>query len=65
MKTDVEGPLDVTGEVTLGLDVTTNGEVAGLLLEEGVRDSLSSLSLGGKRSGSNLLRGLHNRWMHK
>lgn len=32
---DVTGPLDETGEVALGLDVTTDTEVAGVLGEEG------------------------------
>lgn len=35
LNADVLGPLDETGEVSLGLDVTTDSEVAGVLGEEG------------------------------
>lgn len=64
LETNVERPLDVTGKVTLGLDVSTDGEVAGLLLEEWVGDSLGGLSLSGERGGCNLLWGLYIGWMH-
>jgi len=33
---NIAGPLDKAGQITLGLDVTTNAEVAGALLEERV-----------------------------
>jgi hypothetical protein len=36
LKTDILGPLDETGEVALGLDVLTDTEVTGTLLEERV-----------------------------
>jgi len=36
LDTDVAGPLDHAGKIALGLDVTTNAEVAGALLEKGV-----------------------------
>jgi len=36
LNSDVLGPLDETGEVSLGLDVTSNSEVAGVLLEQGL-----------------------------
>ena len=35
LDTDVLGPFDETGHVSLGLDVTTDSEVTGILLEEG------------------------------
>jgi len=35
LNADILGPLDKTGEVSLGLDVTTDSEVAGVLGEEG------------------------------
>ncbi len=60
LETDIERPLDVTGKVTLGLDVVTDGKVTGTLLKERVGNLGSgSLSLGGERSGSNLLRSLN------
>jgi len=59
LETDIERPLNVTGQVTLRLDVVTDGEVTGALLEKRVgSDSLRLLSLGGEGSGSNLLRSL-------
>lgn len=36
LKTDILGPLDEAGEVTLGLDVLADAEVARALLDEGV-----------------------------
>jgi len=36
LDSDVLGPSDESGEISLGLDVTTNSEVSGALLEEGV-----------------------------
>jgi len=35
LNADVLGPFDETGEVSLGLNVTTDSEVAGVLNEEG------------------------------
>ena len=35
LNADILGPLDETGEVSHGLDVTTDSEVAGVLGEEG------------------------------
>lgn len=61
LEADIERPLGVTGEVTLGLDVVANGKVTGALLEERVSDLLGgSLGLGGKRSSSDLLRSLNH-----
>ena len=45
----VPGPADEAGEVALGLDVSTEAEVLGLLLEEGVLD------FGGARARHHLL----------
>lgn len=36
LKTNILGPLDEAGQVTLGLDVLADAEVAGALLEQGV-----------------------------
>lgn len=36
LDSDVLGPSDESGEVSLGLDVSTDSEVSGALLEEGV-----------------------------
>lgn len=59
LETDIEGPLDIAGQVTLGLDIIANGKVARTLLEERVSNLLSgSLSLSGEGSSSNLLGGL-------
>jgi len=52
LNTDVLGPLDKSGEITLGLDVTTDSEVSGALLEKGALLSLISLATG---SNDNLL----------
>lgn len=35
---DVLGPLDEAGQVSLGLDVTTDSKVTSILLEEGALD---------------------------
>lgn len=43
LDTDVLGPLDESGEVADGLDVTTDTEVLGALLEEGGAGVLSLL----------------------
>jgi len=43
LNADVLGPLDESGEVACGLDVTTNTEVLGALLEEGGASILSLL----------------------
>jgi hypothetical protein len=67
LEADVERPLDVASQITLGLDIVTDGKVAGALLEERVSDLLGSLGLGGEGSGSNLLGSLKSkgiRWMH-
>jgi len=52
LNTDVLGPLDKSGEVSLGLDVTTDSEVSRALLEKGALLSLISLATG---SDDNLL----------
>lgn len=44
LKADILGPLHHTGEVSLGLDVLADTEVAGSLLDEGVLHSMSVLS---------------------
>ncbi len=43
LNADVLGPLDESGEVAYGLDVTTDAEVLGALLEEGGASILSLL----------------------
>lgn len=43
LKTDILGPLDETRQVALGLDILTNTEVAGTLLDERVLWLLSTL----------------------
>ena len=43
LKTDILGPLDETGEVTLGLDVLADTEVTGALLQERVLIPLALL----------------------
>ena len=43
LNADVLGPLDESGEVAHGLDVTTDAEVLGALLEEGGASILSLL----------------------
>ena len=40
LEADVLGPLDEAAEVSLGLDVLADAEVAGSLLEQGVDDPL-------------------------
>jgi len=46
LDTDVSGPLDESGEVTLGLDVTSDAEVAGVLLEKRTSTTGTGTSLG-------------------
>lgn len=36
LNSNVLGPFDESGKISLGLDVTSNSEVTGVLLEEGV-----------------------------
>jgi hypothetical protein len=58
LKTNILGPLDEASEITLGLDILTNAEVAATLLNERVGGSLGGgLTLDGVRGGSNLLAG--------
>lgn len=52
LNTDVLGPLHETGEVSLGLDVSTESEVFGVLLEEG---GLGGCTTGGSTRHNNLL----------
>ena len=49
---DILGPLDEPGEIASGLDVTTNAEVAGALLEQGVLRLGGLATLGGDDLGS-------------
>lgn len=56
LEADVLGPLDEAAQVTRGLDVLANAEVAGALLEERVLGGLGSLALG-VRGGGGLLGG--------
>ncbi len=51
---NVFGPSHESGEVPLGLDVASNSEVAGVLLEEGAL-ALAASGLGGCRSHNDLL----------
>lgn len=44
LDTDVLGPLYETGEVSLGLDVSTDSKVTSILLEEGALAGSGSLS---------------------
>ena len=46
LNTDVLGPLDKSGKITLGLDVTTDSEVSWALLEERASLGLVGLSTG-------------------
>lgn len=45
LESDVSGPSDESGEVSLGLDITTDSEASGLSLEEGVLLLFSLLGL--------------------
>jgi len=56
LKTNVRGPADHATEVALGLDVLTDAEVLGALLDERVLSSLLAAGLGlGERRGRRLL----------
>jgi len=55
LKPDVLGPLDETAQIPLGLDILTDTEVAGSLLEEGVHNPLGIGLLDGQRGGCHLL----------
>ena len=46
LNTDVLGPLHKSGKVALGLDITTNSEVSGALLEKGALLGLVGLTTG-------------------
>jgi len=43
LQTDVLGPLDESGQVTLGRDITSDSERLGSLLEKGVLGRLGGL----------------------
>lgn len=51
LDTDVARPLDHAGKIALGLDVTTNTEVAGALLEKGIL----GFATGGSTTNNSLL----------
>ena len=55
LEPDVLGPLDETAQISLGLDVAADAEVAGSLLEEGVDHSLGVGLLDGQRGCCHLL----------
>ena len=55
LEADVLGPLDEAAQITLGLDVLADPEVAGALLEEGVDDPLGLGLLDGEGGGRHLL----------
>jgi len=55
LQTDVLGPANKAAQVTLGLDVLADAEVAGLLFEEWVHHLLGSLFLDGQRGRGHLL----------
>jgi hypothetical protein len=55
LKPDVLGPLDETAQISLGLDVAADAEVAGSLLEERVDHSLGVGLLDGQRGCCHLL----------
>ena len=55
LEPDVLGPPDEPAQVTAGLDVLTDAEVLGPLLEQGVNNPLDLLPLHGKWGGGNLL----------
>jgi len=59
LKTDVLGPFDEAGEVTTGLDILADTEVARTLLKERVLNFLARTSLSlGERRGCDFLTGL-------
>ena len=43
LEEDIFGPANKSGHISSGLDITTNSEVSGSLLEEGVSVGLGSL----------------------
>lgn len=55
LDSDILGPLDISAKVSLGLNVLTNTERSGSLLEQGVLGGLGAARLGSKRGGSWLL----------
>merc|ERR1719297_446578 len=55
LKTDVLGPSDESAQISLGLDVLSDTEVPGSLLEQRIDDSLDFLPLDGQRGGGHLL----------
>ena len=58
LEANIFGPLDIAGKILDGLDILTNTEVLGGLLDQGVDRGLGGALLGdGVRSGSNLLGG--------
>ena len=59
LDSDIFGPLDEASQVSLGLDITTNSEVLGVLLEQGVLVqvlALLSCGLNNSLHFTNLLR---------
>jgi len=44
LENDIFGPSDESGQISSGLDITTDSEVSGLLFEERVSRNLGSLS---------------------
>ena len=44
LEKDIFGPSDESGQISSGLDITTDSEVSGLLFEERVSRNLGSLS---------------------
>lgn len=46
LKSDVSRPSDESGQVSLGLDITTNSEASGLRFEKGVSLLFNLLGLG-------------------
>ena len=55
LKPDVLGPFDETAQISLGLDVSTDAEVACAFFKERVDHSLGLWLLGGQRGGCHLL----------
>ena len=58
LETDILGPLDHAGDISLGLDVLADAEVAGSLLEKGVLWSVSDLFSQQEATGVTNLGGL-------
>jgi len=58
LEADILGPLDHAGDISLGLDVLADAEVAGSLLEKGVLWIVSDLSFQRKATGVTNLGGL-------